>query len=459
MSDSNRTVFRPSPLQGLKSGEAAAPAAQAPAFQQGGFAPAGYPQAPAQAAARPSPRLPDDDIPSPPKQVEWRNPMMAQAATYLALIASVRAGRARISLPDLHGKASAAIAAFDQAMQGRYPAEQLQRAKYALCATADDVALNLPDQQNDAAEWARRSMVVRFFGENIGGDRFWRLLDDMVARPAEFRDLLELFHACMAAGFEGRYRVMPDGKRAHQEMMQRVYTALEHPKTLSMTELSPRWKGHPTALRKVGFWTPLLMAAGAALVTLLVIYLVLRFILGQTGAPAMAALDAVNPNQPLRLSRSAEAPPAPAAGPQLMRLRQFLAPEIQQGLVVVIEDPSTVRVRTTVGQLFKSGSDQLGSDRVALFNRIAAALETEPGPIRVEGYTDSDRVSGLTFPDNTALSQARADKVADLIRPHLSNPGRVTAQGYGDAQAIATNETAEGKSKNRRVEVVIQRGG
>jgi type VI secretion system protein ImpK len=68
-------------------------------------------------------------------------------------------------------------------------------------------------------------------------------------------------------------------------------------------------------------------------------------------------------------------------------------------------------------------------------------------------------VSGLTFPDNTALSQARADRVADQIRPHLSDPGRVTAQGYGDAQAIATNETAEGKSKNRRVEVVIQRGG
>ncbi|HEX8570315.1 MAG TPA: type IVB secretion system protein IcmH/DotU [Caulobacteraceae bacterium] len=467
----NRTVFRPSPLQGLKSGDPAAPAAPAapPGYPQPAYAPPGYAQpqqqhayAPAAAAAqaaRPAARLPDDDIPQPPKPAEWRNPMMSQAASYLALIAGVRAGRARISLPDLHGKASAAIAAFDQAMQGRYPTEQLQRAKYALCATADDVALNLPDQQADAAEWARRSMVVRFFGENIGGDRFWRLLDDMVARPAEFRDLLELFHACMAAGFEGRYRVMPDGKRAHQEMMQRVYTALEHPKTLSMTELSPRWKGHPTARSKVGFWTPLVMAGGAALVTLLVVYLVLRFILAQTGAPAMASLDGVTPAQPLRLSRSAEPPPAAPAGEQLMRLRQFLAPEIQQGLVVVIEDPSTVRVRTTVGQLFKSGSDQLDPDRVPLFNRIAAALETEPGPIRVEGYTDSDRVSGLTFPDNTALSQARADRVAELIRPHLSNPGRVTAQGYGDAQAIADNSTAAGKSKNRRVEVVIQRGG
>jgi type VI secretion system protein ImpK len=419
--------------------------------------PAAHPGAPSAAVA--ARRLPEDDIPAPPRQSTWRNPMMAEAASYLALIAGVRAGRARISLPDLHGKVSGAIAAFDQAMKGRYPDEQLQRAKYALCATADDVALNLPDQQQDAAEWARRSMVVRFFSENIGGDRFWRLLDDMVARPAEYRDLLELFHACMAAGFEGRYRVMPDGKQAHQQMMQRVYTALEHPKTLSMTELSPRWKGHPAALSKVGFWTPLAIAGGIALVTLLVIYLAMRFVLAQTGAPAMAALDSINPDQPLRLSRGAAPPPEPAAGAQLQRLRTFLAPEIAQGLVVVIEDPSTVRVRTTVGQLFKSGSDQLDPDRLPLFNRIAAALETEPGPVRVEGYTDSDRVSGLTFPDNTALSQARADKVAELIRPHLSDPGRVTSQGYGDAQAIASNEDAEGKAKNRRVEVVIQRGG
>ena len=65
-----------------------------------------------------------------------------------------------------------------------------------------------------------------------------------------------------------------------------------------------------------------------------------------------------------------------------------------------------------------------------------------------------------TWSKTTAYDRAAIlKKVADLIRPHLSNPGRVTAQGYGDAQAIATNETAEGKSKNRRVEVVIQRGG
>jgi type VI secretion system protein ImpK len=462
MSDSNRTVFRPSPLQNLKNqGQPQQPAAGYPQGGQDFGQPQGYPQqgyAPPPAYA-PSPRLPDDDIPAPPVGAQARNAMMAKAGPLLALLASVRAGRARTSLPDLHGKVSGMIAGFDQEMRGKYPEEHVRRANYALAATADDVALNLPDQGGDAAEWARRSMVVRFFGENIGGDRFWRLLEEMIARPAEFRDLLELYHGCMASGFEGRYRVMPDGKRAHQEMMQRAYVALEHPRQLSQTELSPHWKGQPTGLRKVGFWAPMAFAGAGAAALLLLAYIGFRVVLMQTGAPAMAALQAINPDEPLRLSRVAPAAPAPPAGQQSARLRTFLAPEIEQGLVTVIEDPSTVRVRTTVGQLFRSGSDQLDPERLPLFERIAKAIETEPGPVRVEGYTDSDRVSSVAFPDNVALSQARAETVAGLIRRHLTDAGRVSTEGYGDAQPIASNSTSEGKAQNRRVEVVIQRRG
>lgn len=442
----NRTVFRPSPLAGLNKAPTAAPSA-----------PGLAPQAPLGA---PAPALPAyDDVPVAPAGAAPRNVMMSAAAPFLALIASVRAGRARVSLPELHGGVSTMIAAFEQAIRGAYSDEEVRRAKYALAATADDVALNLPGQEADAAEWARRSMVVRFFNENIGGDRFWRLLDEMVASPAGYRDLLELYHACMAAGFEGRYRVVADGKREHHAVMQRAYVALEHPRKLSNTELSPRWKGEATPVGRLSFWTPMVLAAAAAGVILLVVYIVLRLILAQTGGPATTALKAISPTQPLRLSRVAPPPPAPPPGQQALRLKTFLAPEIAQHLVVVIEDPSTVRVRTTVGQLFKPASDQLDSERVALFDRIGQAVDTEQGPVRVEGYSDSDKISSLAFPDNTALSKARAEMVAGLIRKRLKDPARVSAQGFGDASPVAPNTTSEGKSQNRRVEIVLQRKG
>lgn len=441
----NRTVFRPSPLAGLNQAGGAAPA------------PAAAPQAAAPVA---SPVLSAvDNVPAAPAGRAPRNLMATAASPFLALMASVRAGRARINLPQLHGRAGDMIAAFEQAVSGAYSDEEVRRAKYALAATADDVALNLPGQEADAAEWARRSMVVRFFNENIGGDRFWRLLDEMVASPAQYRDLIELYHACMAAGFEGRYRVLDNGRREHLGVMQRAYQALEHPKRLSNTELSPRWKGEPTPMGRLSFWTPLVLAAAAAAVVLLLAYILLRVILAQTGAPATSALKAIDPDQPLRLSRVAPPPPTPPAGQQAGRLKTFLAPEIAQRLVTVVEDPSTVRVRTTVGQLFKPGSDQLDAGREALFDRIGQAVETEQGPVRVEGYTDSDRISTVAFPDNTALSQARASTVAALLKRRVTDGGRVSAQGYGDGAAIASNATAAGKSQNRRVEVVLQRKG
>jgi flagellar motor protein MotB len=130
---------------------------------------------------------------------------------------------------------------------------------------------------------------------------------------------------------------------------------------------------------------------------------------------------------------------------------------VRQNLVVVEEDGSTVRVRTTVGQLFQSGSDQLEPGRADLFERIGRAVEAEPGQVTIEGHSDSDQISGLAFPDNTALSQARAQAVAGILGTVLSNPGRISVEGYGDSRPIADNGSAEGKALNRRVEVIIPR--
>ena len=80
--------------------------------------------------------------------------------------------------------------------------------------------------------------------------------------------------------------------------------------------------------------------------------------------------------------------------------------------------------------------------------------------MKVEGYTDSDQIKGsVTFPDNQALSKARADTVAALVRKRVSDGSRVSSEGYGDASPIAPNTTTDGKSRNRRVEIVLQRKG
>jgi type VI secretion system protein ImpK len=486
-SNRNRTVFRPSPLQRLKR-EGQPPPPPLPAADEPGWGAtppadpgfAGPSHAPAEALRpdaqqpvwnapapeareQPAPgpamapsRLGEDDVPLPATPREVRNIMLAEASPLLALAAGIRSGRVRMSMPRFHHRATEVIAAFDQVIAQHYSNETRQRAKYAVCATIDDIAQNLPGTGAHAAEWARRSLVVGFFHENISGDRFWQLVDDMLRYPNDNRDLIELCHACLAAGFEGRFRVMPDGQRRLHEIMARLQGALEHVRNLSPIEIVREWKGEKAPLRRVGFWAYVGMAAAAAAGLLFLVYAVMSLILMNTGESPDKSVAALMPDTPLGLSRAAAVMPMGDSA-QLGRLKKFLEPEIRQHLVKVLEDGQTVRVRTTVGQLFKSADDQLEPGREALFDRIGKAIETERGPVTVEGHADSDRVSSLRFPDNMALSEARADTVAGILRRHLSKPDRVTTKGYGDSHPIASNSTAAGKSQNRRVEVVLQR--
>lgn len=481
----NKTVFRPSPLQGRKAAQPPAQGSSGSPQQQGWGAPPpsggdpwGAPAAPpsqpyqpqtgydavptlsreqphAGAALAPS-RLNEDDVPLPATPREVRNVMLAEAGPVLALAAGMRAGRIRTPLPQFHREATKAITQFERALGG-YPEEMRQRAKYAVCATIDDVAQNLPGMGNDGAEWARRSMVVQFFRENIGGDRFWQLVDDMLRNPAGNRDLIELYHACLAAGFEGRFRVMPDGKRRLHEIMARLQGALDHVRGLSMLEMAPRWRGEKAPLGKVGLWTYVAIAAAAAAALLLLVYIVLRLLLMSAGEAPAERLAGAMPDERLRLSRDGGTPPAVGTSAQAGKLQTFLKPEIDGNKVTIEEDAQTVRVRTTVGQLFGSGSDQLEPGQRQLFERVAQAVRDEKGAITVEGHADSDKIASLAFPDNQALSQARANTVADIIKGIVADPGRVTAKGMGETVPIASNDTAQGKTRNRRVEVIVPR--
>lgn len=450
----NKTVFRPSPLQNLKQGQRApaGPAGQGygepPPLSRTGSAPAAAGLAPS--------RLAEDDVPRPATPIKLRNIMLAEAEPTLALVAGVRSGRVRLPMPEFHRRVSEAIAQFDRAIAPHYSEEKRQRAKYAVCATTDDVAQNLPGVGTDGAEWARRSMVVQFFQENIGGDRFWQLVDDMLRTPNDNLDQIELYHACLAAGFEGRFRVMPDGRRRLHEIMARLQGALDHVRTLSMVEMAPHWRGETAPVGKLGLWSLVALAGAAAAGVLLLIYIVLRLLLMSSAEDPRQHLAALRHDERLTLSRPAAALPDQKSA-QASRLAGFLEPEIRQHLVTVEEDAETVRVRTTVGQLFQSGSDALTPGREALFHRIGRAVDAEQGGVTIEGHADSDKVSTIQFPDNMALSQARAEAVGKIIRADLRDQSRITTKGMGDTVPIASNATAEGKSRNRRVEVIVPR--
>jgi chemotaxis protein MotB len=125
---------------------------------------------------------------------------------------------------------------------------------------------------------------------------------------------------------------------------------------------------------------------------------------------------------------------------------------------------TTVRRRGLVIEIltdklfFDSGSAQLKPQASGILDKVAVILSGElKHPIVVEGNTDSQPISGSQYPSNWELSGARAAAVVRDFVGHGVNPRRVSFTGYGSTVPIATNSTAAGRSKNRRVDVVLSR--
>ena len=137
------------------------------------------------------------------------------------------------------------------------------------------------------------------------------------------------------------------------------------------------------------------------------------------------------------------------------RLAGFLADDIKAGRVSVEDavDRSVVTIRGD--ELFASASASIKGDFQPLMLRIAEAVAKVKGNVRVTGHSDNQRIATLRFPSNWALSQARAEEVKGILAARTGQPERFSAQGLSDTEPLASNDTAQGRAKNRRVEITV----
>ena len=120
-----------------------------------------------------------------------------------------------------------------------------------------------------------------------------------------------------------------------------------------------------------------------------------------------------------------------------------------------------IRILLPERLLFASGDATILEEGGALIDRLGPQLkEMTTGHIHVEGHTDNRPITGsLTtrFPTNWELSTARSTGVVRrLIEEALLDPTRLTASGCADTKPVATNESAEGRAQNRRIEIRIE---
>jgi chemotaxis protein MotB len=105
---------------------------------------------------------------------------------------------------------------------------------------------------------------------------------------------------------------------------------------------------------------------------------------------------------------------------------------------------------------FDSGAAIPRPETASTLHQIAESLADSRYDVRVEGHTDATPIHNSEFDSNWELSSARATHIARmLLQMRAISPERISAAGYAEYHPIATNDTAEGRAENRRVDLVV----
>ena len=138
------------------------------------------------------------------------------------------------------------------------------------------------------------------------------------------------------------------------------------------------------------------------------------------------------------------------------QLQQMLKEEMQQNVVRITEDSRGITVSLAEAGFFDPGSASVKPAGLQVLQRIAEKLRQIPQNLRVEGHTDNIPIHTAQFPSNWELSTARATNVLEYLITNADvPPERLSAVGYGQYRPTASNEKADGRAANRRVDLVI----
>lgn len=163
-------------------------------------------------------------------------------------------------------------------------------------------------------------------------------------------------------------------------------------------------------------------------------------------APVIAAPEAI-----------AEMPPEPVPAPEPINPLAELPLEQLGSDIEVIRNERSVSFRIDSSILFHSGQTELDPRGLQALQRLARVLSGVPHRIIVAGHTDDRTIRNDRYPSNWELSGARAGSVVRYLQQQGISGSRLTAVGMADTQPLGNNASAEGRAKNRRVELTLER--
>lgn len=319
--------------------------------------------------------------------------------------------------------------------------EHVLAVRYCVC-TALDEAANKTSWGGGGA-WARKSLLIVFHNESYGGEKIFLLIGRLSPNPIEYGDVLEVIYRILSLGFEGRYSVRPDGRKQLDLIRQQLLSIISSGRDPVARDLSPHWyadaSGKFRRLRSLPVW----ISAVFFCCLLLAIFVWFKFQIVDTDTRLQQRIAAIGKAVP---------PPATTG---VLRLKALLKDEIERGVVSVNENAQQSQVTFLGDFMFVPGKKTVNPKIMPVLDKVASEINKVSGTVTVTGHTDNQPIHTAEFPSNQVLSEKRAAEVAALLVNKGVAESRLKIVGLGDSAPVEDNNTAEGRAKNRRVDILV----
>jgi type VI secretion system protein ImpK len=314
-----------------------------------------------------------------------------------------------------------------------------REARFAVFSWVDEMILT--------SAWPHRSrwqhLMLSYYNTFNAGEEFFQHLENL---PAQAHDVREIYYLCLSLGFLGQH-AFADGPREIAKLKHSLYRQLSGNKgdiRANYSRLFPEayqkaFAEAPAPNRIRFIWY--LVVLSAPVILFVVYFAILRFQSDQLTA---------------KIPKTDQAPP-PVPAPAVARSwSSSLVEELRRKGVRAVEEAQGVRI-TLETLLFTAGSAQLNNQARGKIDDIVTTVQryAPDSLIMVEGHASRERDSDDTR--NQRLSEERARAVADAFRALNFRNDRIFAQGFGSTRPLATNDTEQGRSQNRRVEIIVKK--
>jgi len=376
------------------------------------------------------------------------NRLVEAANPILAAVPQIRHALRHPDPAGLHVRLKEQVDGFEHtALAAGIGDEDVHTARYAVCALLDDSA--------GATPWGKQWAALGLLSDARSGEKFFALLDGLLASPDAHPELIEFFYVCLALGFEGRYRAGEGGRQALTQLRTRIYEVIEARLGKRSRELSARWRGAEVRAKAVSGALAVWGVISACTLVLAALFFGYSVLLGARSDPVTRDLARLK-LEPVSIVAAVPKPQPKeaAAAPLDAELAKTIGgPDIE---VTSAADGAVILLKGD--HLFAPGSARPDAKVFAVIERVAQALDKLPGAVVVTGHTDDQPIRTARFPSNWELSTERARSVAAVMAGEMKDPGRLRAEGLADSEPVVPNDNAVNRAKNRRVAIVV-RGG